>query len=262
MNINKIRSLLDTNLIGNEIIYYEQTSSTNDTLFNLAKNSTNDGTVVIADSQTKGKGRLGRSWYSPKGKNLYFSFLIKPKITISQSPVCTFLASLALTKTILSYGITADVKWPNDILINKRKIAGVLTEMSSTNNRLDFIIIGIGINLNMTMKDIQNALPEVSKTTTSLMRETKDIVDREIFTARIINDLDYYYEILKNEGLNSIVALWTSKWSFLNREVKINLEGKILNGIARKVDTEGYFYIEKESGDLEKVIAGDMIVEN
>ena len=261
MNINKVKSLLNTDIIGKEILFYNEITSTNEILYQLGESGNfQNGTTIIADQQLNGKGRLGRSWFSPPGLNLYLSVILKPKIDLTESSVFTFIASLALYETINEYGVDTDVKWPNDILISKKKIAGVLTEMKSSSNRVDFIIIGVGINLNVDKKTLGEALQEVSKNTTSLMIETKEIVDREVFTAKLIENLDNFYNFFKFEGVDSIIARWLGKWSYLNKRIKVNVNGDIVEGIARKVDNKGFLYIEKEGGNLEKIIAGDMIV--
>lgn len=263
MQEDKIKSLVNTEIIGKNLYVYSEVDSTNDFLHRRAyENNEQDGTVVISDSQTKGRGRLGRNWFSPKGLNVYISTLFRPKILVQNSPVFTFLASLALSKTIDDYRVKSQIKWPNDILINNKKVAGVLTEMKSSNNLVEFIVVGIGVNLNLSKKEIKERLKEVSDNTTSLFEALGKFVDREIFVADLLKNLDDIYLMFKGQGIDYIVARWACRWGHLNERIKLDVDGKIIEGIARKVDNCGYLYVEKSDGNLEKIIAGDMIIES
>lgn len=263
MQEDRIKSLIDTEIIGKKLSVYSDVDSTNDVLHSLAyENNEQDGTVIISDSQTKGRGRLSRNWFSPKGVNVYISILFRPKILVQNSPVFTFLASLALSETFDNYKVQSQIKWPNDILINNKKVAGVLTEMKSSNNLVEFIVVGIGVNLNLSKKEIKERLREVSNSTTSLFEELGKFIDREIFISELLKNLDDIYLIFKRQGIDYIVARWACRWGHLNERVKLDVDGKIIEGIARKVDNCGYLYVEKSNGNLEKIIAGDIIIES
>ncbi len=258
MNIDIIRELLKSEIVGKNLIYYETVQSTNSLLFELADNNLEDGSVLIADAQTGGKGRLGRNWFSPKGVNLYISVLLRPEVIPQNSAVFTFVASLALAETLDELNISCSIKWPNDILIGNKKVAGVLTEMKNDGNSLKFIIIGIGLNINLAKKLIDDNLKDISDFVTSLSIECGRNLKREEIAAKVIKNLDKYYLKFINEGINSIVAEWVTRWGMLNENVSVKVDNEILNGIARKVDTYGYLYIEDADGKLNKIIAGDM----
>ena len=258
MDIEKIKKNINTEIVGRELLFYNSVGSTNELLFEEAEHGLGDGAVLIADTQGGGKGRLGRSWFSPPGANLYLSLLLRPDVSPQNSAVFTFIASLALVKTLEQLKIYPTIKWPNDILINKKKTAGVLTEMKSENNNLHFIIIGIGLNINLSKDLIDKNLPEIADTVTSLRIEKGKKLDREKTTQILINWLDVYYMKFKFEGINSIVAEWSNRWGRLNEKVAIKIDNKTVSGIARKVDNYGFLYIEDSEGKLQKIIAGDI----
>ncbi|MEE9193050.1 MAG: biotin--[acetyl-CoA-carboxylase] ligase [Thermodesulfobacteriota bacterium] len=258
MNINKIKENLRTKILGMELIYNESVESTNKLLFKLAEKGLEDGTVLISDEQTGGKGRSGRSWYSPGGVNLYLSVLLHPEVSPQNSAVFTFIASLALVKTLDDLNINSQIKWPNDLLINTKKVAGVLTEMKNEGNNLNFIIIGIGLNINLSIESIKENLADISNSVTSLSIERKSFLDREEVAVNLIGYLDDYYLQFKSEGINSIVAEWSNRWGKLNEKISVKVDNKIISGIVRKVDNYGFLYIEDDKGNLEKIIAGDI----
>ena len=146
MEFEKIKKFMDPVIVGKSLHIYEELDSTNILLYKMGEELAEEGTVVISDHQTMGKGRLNRKWYSPKGVNLYCSVLFRPKISVSESAVFTFIASLALFDSYESVGVRPEIKWPNDLVYNSRKLAGVLTEMKPGRNYLvDFIVVGMGI---------------------------------------------------------------------------------------------------------------------
>ena len=258
MNLKYLKENLDTRTVGNELIYYESVESTNKLLFEQAEKGAEEGTVLIADAQTGGKGRLGRTWFSPGGVNLYLSVILRPDVNTQNSAVFTFIASLALVNTLDLLNINSTIKWPNDILINSKKVAGVLTEMTSEGVDLNFIIIGIGLNINLSKESIDENLPEISESVTSLSIERNNTIDREKVAEILIHNLDNYYLQFKTEGINSIVAEWSNRCGLLNKMISVKVDNKIISGIARKIDNNGFLYIEDNKGNLEKIIAGDI----
>jgi len=259
MDLEKIKDLIKSDTVGNRILVYEELDSTNDLLFKMGEELTEDGTVVISDYQTMGRGRLNRSWFSPKGVNIYCSALFRPKIGVSESAVFTFIASLALMDSYESIGIKPKIKWPNDLVFDGRKLAGVLTEMKPGKNFLvDFIVVGMGANLNMRIEDIENK-EDISAIATSACEILGRDVDRVLFVKDLLTYLDKYYNIFLEEGVHSIVAYWVNRWGNINRSVKINIDGRTIEGVVKKVDRFGYLYLETDRGDLVKVISGDIV---
>ena len=259
MNLKKIKANIKTNIVGGELIYFESVESTNKVLYELADNGLmKKVTVLIADTQTGGKGRLGRTWYSPGGVNLYLSVLFRPDVNTQNSAVFTFIASLALAKSLDDLNLKSTIKWPNDIMIKNKKVAGVLTEMKSDGINLNFIILGIGLNINLTKASIEENLSDISNAVTSLSIESNKSIEREKVAEILIHYLDEYYLKFKTEGVNSIVAEWSNRWGMLNERISVKVDNKTINGIARKIDNNGFLYIEDINGNLEKIIAGDI----
>ena len=255
----KINEFADTMIVGKSLIVFDSVTSTNTKLSVLASQDTEEGTVLISDTQTEGKGRMGRNWFSPGGSNIYASVFLKPEIHPQYSPVFTFIASLALVETLKYFDFTPQIKWPNDILINNKKVSGVLTEMKSTGEKLDFIIVGIGLNVNLTKDLIEKNLPDEASNITSLYIENGNEFNREYVLSKLINSLDRYYLKFIRDGIHSITAEWAAEWGKLNETISIDISGEIVSGIVRKVDSYGYIFLEKPDGNLEKVITGDII---
>lgn len=259
LDTKKIKNSLDTEVLGDTLYVFRDIESTNTVLFGLGGEGTPDGTVVISDSQSGGRGRMNRSWFSPAGVNIYLSALLRPEISLSESAVFTFVASLALSDCMENAGISADIKWPNDLLVKGKKIAGVLTEMKpGRNNFAEFIIVGMGVNLNMPQEQFDTDGGPGEKAT-SVLAVSGSEVDRELFAAQLINYLEKYYIKFRAEGAYSIVATWVNRWGYMNERASIFMENRKIEGVVRKVDTSGYLYIETDDGELEKVISGDIV---
>ncbi len=260
MEISEIKKHLATETVGRKLFVYAEVGSTNDVLRKLAGEDTAaDGTVVVSDSQTAGRGRLGRKWVSPAGRNLYLSALFRPKISPQESPVFTFLASCALVEVFSGYGISAAIKWPNDILVGGRKISGVLTELATSDGATDYLVIGIGVNLNLPEEYLRREMEDISEKTTSLSILLGEDVSREKFCAELISALDRFYGEFRRRGTRAIVAMWTEKWGFLGKEVSVDVSGEVIRGVVESVDGNGFLYLRTDGGDLRRVITGDTV---
>jgi len=181
INSELLINQLKSEKFGKSIYSFEDVGSTNEVAHELAINGAPEGTVVISDSQTRGKGRLERKWISPSGKNIYISTIFRPKIEARDAPFLTLVSSIALAETIRNEGTDAFIKWPNDVLIDDRKVAGVLTEMTARGGRVDSIIVGIGLNINMTDQDMDEEMGKVAEIATSLRIVTgREIKEEEL----------------------------------------------------------------------------------
>lgn len=260
--IRKLNGLLKTENIGKVIHYFDETGSTNAVLSKLASNGASEGTTVIADKQTGGKGRLGRKWISPPGMNLYISVLFRPSIPAWESPLLTFLASVALVETIKKTGVSnASIKWPNDVLIDSKKIAGVLTEMEPRGERVDYIVVGVGVNINMTRAEINREMGETARSATSLKESLGTDVDRAKFTGDFLLELESWYQIFNRRGKTSIIKEWTERWSGYNKRVRVSGEdGSVTEGVATGIDGEGHLLLKKDDGSSVRIITGDVSV--
>src|SRR6266852_4394547 len=172
-----IKELLETETLGKVIYSFEEVSSTNDIAFELGRNGACEGTIVIADSQSGGRGRLGRRWISPPGVNLYTSVIFRSRIAAKDAPVLTLISAISVAEAVRAEGAEGTtIKWPNDLIINVKKVAGILTEMEPTGDEVDFIVVGIGVNLNMTGEMMKQEMGEVAYIATSL----REVVGHEI----------------------------------------------------------------------------------
>lgn len=260
--IRKLNGLLRTETIGKVIHYFDEAGSTNSVLSRLADNGASEGTTVIADKQTSGRGRLGRKWISPPGVNLYMSVLFRPAIAAWESPLFTFLASIALVETIKKTGIrNTAIKWPNDVQIDGKKVAGVLTEMSPRGDRVDYVVVGIGVNINMTREQIKREMGETAKFATSIKENSGEDVDRAKFTGDLLLELESWYQTFNRRGKSSIIKAWTERWGGQNKRVRVSTdEGNEIEGIAAGIDGEGHLLVKKEDESIVKIITGDVTV--
>lgn len=251
----EIERYLDTMFIGKRFIYKEAIDSTNTYAFKLAMEGAVEGTCVIAETQIKGKGRLERAWFSPSGSNLYLSVILRPKIHPSNVYPITFISSLSVSDTILSIaGITPELKWPNDVLIKGKKVSGTLLELSTEADVVRFVIIGIGLNINMN----DEAMPEdIRSRATSLYMETKKRFDRPYVCATLLSKLERYYMVFIENGEGEICRMWEEKANIKGRYMEVEQMGKVERGICEGIDDKGAILLDS-GGKIKRVIAGDM----
>ncbi len=243
---------LGTKTVGNQIFSYESLDSTNDTCFELGKKGIPEGACIFSEFQKKGRGRLGREWLSPKGKNILFSVLLRPVLTPSEVAKMTLTASLAVVRVLQNAtNKKLGIKWPNDILFEEKKVAGILTEMQAEADRVDFIVIGIGINVNSSAKD----LPSGAFSVKEVLGES---LHRLSLAREILRELDADYLRLKKEGFAGIAKEWEDFSVTSGRRVLAKLLGRSIQGQAVGIDKDGALWIRQDSGLQEKVMAGDI----
>lgn len=213
------------------------------------------GAVVTADEQTAGRGRLGHTWYSPRGENLYLSLILRPPVEPRAAPTLTLLAGLAVARTAERWGVRPEVKWPNDLLANGRKSGGILTEMACAEGGIAHVVVGIGVNLN------SQAFPaELERQATSLLLETGRPVDREAFAAALLDEMEAEYERWLRQGPVPTIDVWKRYATFLGRRVYVLSGREHLEGIARDVDDEGALLVATSPGRVARIIAGEVTV--
>ena len=245
---------LNTGLIAKNIYSYKDIDSTNDAAYKLAISGEKEGTVVISEYQTKGRGRLGRRWVSPLGKGAYFSVILRPDILPKDVPVITLISALSVAKTIREkVDLPAFIKWPNDILVNNQKVCGILTELNGETDKINFVIVGIGININ-TKKEL---LPEGA---TSLAEEKGDRIQRLDFVKLLLVNIEKYYKIFSKGDITIIIEEYKRLSTVLDRRVQINYRNTFISGYAVDVDNEGALILRMDSGFYERVLAGDVIM--
>jgi BirA family biotin operon repressor/biotin-[acetyl-CoA-carboxylase] ligase len=255
-----IKKFLKMETVGNIIYSFEEVGSTNEVAYELARHGAPEGTVIIADSQTRGRGRLKRRWISPPGVNLYMSVVFRPGIATKDAPLLTLVASIAIAQAIKRKVDDTLIKWPNDILVKGKKVAGVLTDMQPARDEVDFVIVGIGVNLNMTREMMEKEMGEVADIATSLREVLGQEIERVKFTADLMDELDIWYKKFLRKGKSLIIREWMERWGAINRRVLVKFDGREIEGIATGIDEDGHLLVKKNDETIEKIIAGDVIL--
>jgi len=231
---------------------FEQVSSTNKKAKELAKKNVPDGTIIISKTQDNGRGRFNRVWISPEG-GVYFSIILKPKNKDEKLTLLPLVAALSVYNTIYSLcDLDVKIKWPNDVIINGKKISGILIESESKNNSLDFVVIGIGFNLNVDV----DIFPE-EYNATSLSYEIGINLDYYDFLKKLLFTLDKYYSLFINEDYDTILNEWRKNSDTIGKNVVINLKDKKISGRAVDIDENGFLIILDEYGNKTKITSGD-----
>ncbi|MGA2318537.1 MAG: biotin--[acetyl-CoA-carboxylase] ligase [Thermodesulfobacteriota bacterium] len=253
---SEIKPILKTKWIGKTIHHFHTLDSTNSKAYQLALDGAEEGEVVVAESQEKGRGRLGRQWFSPPFLNLYLSVILRPKIPPHQASLITLMAAIATADAIQKFsGFLPLIKWPNDILLRNRKVAGLLNEINSEMDRIHFVILGIGINLNMDEKMFSK---EIRTAATSLKREMGQTISRKAFLQSLLQELEKWYTIFMKQGSAFILKAWRDRAHLKGRRVKVTSFGETLGGIAVDVDSDGALILETADGKRKRVVAGDI----
>jgi len=247
----EIKAGLKTSMMGKNIHYFKETESTNILARDMA-GSVDEGTVVIAESQTGGRGRMGRKWISPEG-GIWLSVVLKPRMQPLHAPRITLLAGVAVAKTIRNIGLPAKIKWPNDALINGKKVCGILTEIGAEMDSIQYVVVGVGIDANV---DTETFPEEFRDSSTSLKNELGFDINRVEFVQRLLSELESLYMKFQKEGFSSILEEWRNMSATIGEWVKITTQSRIMYGEAIGVDSEGALILETSEGKLEKIVAG------
>jgi len=250
----EILPLLETHDLGRTVHAFDSLGSTSEHAFRLAAEGAEHGELVVAEQQTAGRGRRGRSWASPAGKNLYASLVLRPELPPQRAPELTLLAAVALAEALRGDGVVASIKWPNDLQVGGRKIAGILTELSAEADRVHFVVLGIGVNLNASPSDFP---ADVAETATSVQRVLGRRVNRAAFLARLLRTLEQWLDLHEQQGFEPVRARWRALSSTLGEEVLVKAERRELRGRAEDIDVDGALLLRTEDG-LERVLAGDV----
>ena len=245
---------LGTKTIGKRIYSYESTGSTNDIAQRLAESGSPEGTAVFSEGQSKGRGRLGREWSSPKGKGIYLSLILRPKISPTHASKITLMSAIAVATAIRKItDLTALIKWPNDIMVNGHKVCGILTEMSAEINTVKYVVLGIGINVN-TEKE------HLPKGASSLKSELGEAISRVELTQELLREIEHQYRLFREEGFEHIITGWRNFSYMLGERVRVMCQDKKIEGYAVDLDSNGALVIRLDSGFTENVTAGDVIM--
>src|SRR5579859_5064402 len=251
--------LYKTKVVGRDIRVFEETTSTNDVVEKLARDGVKEGVVVFAESQTRGRGRLGRKWISPPRKGLWFSALLRPPLRPVEVTQLTIAAATALARAIRAQtGAAPEIKWPNDILLRGKKVAGILTELSAELDRVKYIILGVGVDVNLNPGEFP---AELRKLATSLKIETGRKLDRAELAVQILRELDRDYGRICSGQFEAVANEWEKHCTTIGHQVTIRLGDRKIQGRAESLDTDGALLLRTQHGRLERIIGGDVTVE-
>lgn len=245
---------LKTEVIGKKILSYNIVDSTNTIAFSLAEQGMPEGTVIFAEGQRKGKGRLGRTWASPKSQGIYLSLILRPKIAPVKASLITLLAAVSCAEAIRKIcGLSAQIRWPNDILVNNKKICGILTEMATQNHTVKFIILGIGINVNTPVGKLPSGA-------SSLREETvKTEFSRLELARELLHQLDQDYLRFRQKGSKRVITQWKNLSALSGKRVKVSFAHRTIEGLAQDIDEQGALIVRLDNGFKQHVLAGDIV---
>lgn len=255
----EIQRGLSTKYIGKEIYYFPELKSTN--IISKEKalyraEGINEGTLIIAERQSAGKGRLGREWFSPAG-GIWFSIILYPQLSPSYISRITLMTAVAVVKAIkICTQIKSQIKWPNDILVNEKKVCGILTEMSAELDIINWVVVGIGVNVNIKQQEFPE---DIRERTTSL----KEVLGKKVLRVKLaqvfLQEFEKYYEILKRREFSFILKEWKLYSYTLGKKIRVDIGEKIITGEAMDINESGALILKKEDGELIEIISGTII---
>jgi BirA family biotin operon repressor/biotin-[acetyl-CoA-carboxylase] ligase len=251
----EIREGLTTRILGKkEIHHLRETVSTNITAKQLAAGGAPEGTLVVSEMQTGGKGRLGRNWFSPFGEGIYISFILRPAISPAEAPKITLMTAVAMAEALHSGpGLNVWIKWPNDILLGGKKLAGILTEISTEMDAVDYVIIGVGLNVNTF-----SFPPDLKETATSLLLETGKAHSRSSLMRDFLKWFENYYELFQRADFEPILNRWRQFSQIAGRRISVETIGGMTIGRALDIDRDGFLMVEDNVGQIHRIYSGDI----
>lgn len=256
LSAEEVMASMKTERIGKNVIAFDSVVSTQLLAHEAARKGAPEGTLVVADQQTGGKGRLGRPWHSPKGTGIWMSLILRPSIPLPKTPQMTLLTAVAVAKTIeQEIGIDAKIKWPNDIFVNGKKVCGILTELHAEADRVIYLVIGPGINVNTSESDFPDYLKDVG---TSLKIASGREVRRAAFIQSFCLEFERLYDLYLQEGFASIKEQWEKQSMSLGKQVTMRTVQQTIQGKAIGLDEEGVLLLEDLDGVVHKVYSADL----
>ncbi|MDP8263469.1 MAG: biotin--[acetyl-CoA-carboxylase] ligase [Candidatus Ancaeobacter aquaticus] len=256
---DEIMRLLCTKIIGRNVVSFEETASTSSVALRMAEDGEPEGTIVIAESQNKGRGRHGRCWSSPKGKGLWFSLILRPDISPQDISQITCAGAIACARAITDIsGCETEIKWPNDIIVGGKKISGILTEINSDLEGIRYVVLGVGINVNVDKTDFPK---EIRNIATSMKIELSKNVSRLSVLGSFLQWFEEYYLELQSGKFDRIRTDWISLSNTIGKYVTVETQGKKIEGYATGVDPKGNLVVRLPNGLNEYVMSGDVTVQ-
>ncbi|MCM8711177.1 biotin--[acetyl-CoA-carboxylase] ligase [Clostridium sp. SYSU_GA19001] len=258
LTFEEIEPYLNTNFIGRNIIHFNSIDSTNIKAKKLADSIVKDGTIVIAEEQTSGKGRLGRNWISPQYKGIWMSIILKPDLNPIEAVKLTQIAAAAVVTGTEEFGIKTYIKWPNDIVINHKKVCGILTEMNAELTRINYVIVGIGINVNIDETEFPGDIKHIA---TSLKIESKKSINRQKLAGNILNNFEkLYVQFVKQNDLSSSINICRENSALIGKNIIIINRETSVEAKAIDIDEDGRLLVEYKDGRRESLISGEISI--
>ena len=256
LSAEEVKPGLGTKVFGQEhYIYCRKIDSTNKYARTMAEEGYPEGTLVIAEEQTAGKGRRGREWYSPFSRGIYMSIILRPDLSMHQIPRLSLLTAAALAEVLEEAGLKPGIKWPNDVLINGKKIAGILAEVITGRDGIEFIVLGIGININNPSHEFPD---DLRTPPTSVMTELGIPGSRVELLQKLLLSLEQHYELLLTDDFTSILEKARRLSTVLGQKVQFDENGANLAGIALDLDENGFLLVRDEKGKIHTVVSGEI----
>jgi len=247
---------LATRVFGRRLQVLDAVPSTQDVVRELAEAGAPEGTLVLAEQQTRGRGRMGRAWVSPPGKGVWMSLLLRPRVPLPLAPQLTMLAAVALCRGLGRIApLPIGIKWPNDLLVEGRKISGILLESAAEDERLKHVVVGIGISVNLEAEDFP---PEVRAKAVSLRMALGRPLDRTDVVAAVMEEFETLYELYDGQGFGPIRSLWEARSATLHRRVRLETPQGTVEGTAEALDELGGLRIRRDDGTLHTVYTGEL----
>ncbi|NSW89726.1 MAG: biotin--[acetyl-CoA-carboxylase] ligase [Firmicutes bacterium] len=264
LNEYEIRHNLNTRILGREVYYLKSVDSTNNYAKQIASGGCQDGTVVVADMQTAGKGRLGKSWDSPDKKGIWMSIVLKPLIEPSKVQIITLAASVAVVSGIMhTVGVRGGIKWPNDIILEGKKVCGILTEMNSEQDKVNYVIVGIGVNVNQDVGDFQEGLRGKAISLKSY-REIAGMPDTQLKRRDIIKgilvEMEKVYNLIKKGETREIINKWREFSIVLGKEIRVISGNNEYTGRVEDITDDGKLVIKAADGAIHKLVSGEVSI--
>lgn len=252
----EINTSLRTETFGRHVVYMETTASTNEEAKKIARDGAEEGTIVVAEEQTSGHGRLDRGFFCPFAKGIWFTLILRPTFTPMEAAKCTLLAAIGVCRGIRRLGLKdAGIKWPNDILYHRKKLVGILTEMSASMEKIDYITMGIGINTGIKKSEFPE---DVQDTATSFLNEGIDVSRKELLAA-VLSELEKEYKIAETEGFAKVLEDWKTLSVTIGQEVRVITGEDSYTGKAVDIDNDGCLLVDTGKG-ISRVLAGDVSI--
>lgn len=258
--IELIRRRLETEVVGFQVLLYQEVDSTNTVLRRLAEAGAREGTVVLAEAQHAGRGRRGTPWFSPPGVNLYASVLFRPSIRPGAVPVFSSITALALCDAIWAEGVSAGIKWPNDILVEGRKVAASFVAFTTGGDLVDYVILGTGVNLNVDRLALEQGLGAAATGATSVGEAAARPIDRNAFTATYLNTLEKWLDVYRVSGPVRVLQAWRERDLLAGRWVTVRDDPAGYEGRVLGANHEGQLVVQDALGEQHRVSAGEIVI--